>query len=59
MEFLNKLIRTSKVFMSPTIVFGRKGIRAAFVNWQTKLSDIDEAFKLMEDITAIQTINHN
>lgn len=59
MEFLNKLIRTGKVFMSPTTLYGRKGIRADLVNWHTKLSDIDEAFKLMEEIAAIQTINHN
>jgi glutamate/tyrosine decarboxylase-like PLP-dependent enzyme len=58
-EFLNKLISAGKVFMSPTTLYGRKGIRAALVNWHTKLSDIDEAFKLMEEIAAIQTINHN
>lgn len=58
-EFLNKLISTGKVFMNPTTLYGQKGIRAALVNWHTKLSDIDEAFKLMEEIAAIQTKNHN
>lgn len=49
-EFLDKLNATGKVFMSPTVLNGKKGIRAAFVNWQTRLSDIDDVFRVMEQI---------
>ncbi|MCZ4224464.1 pyridoxal phosphate-dependent decarboxylase family protein [Pedobacter rhodius] len=40
-DFLNKLNTTGKVFMTPTFYNGKKGIRAAFVNWRTALKDIE------------------
>ncbi|TXJ22469.1 MAG: aspartate aminotransferase family protein [Chitinophagaceae bacterium] len=48
--FLSKLNDTQKVFMTPTIYKGRKGIRAAFVNWRTTESDIKIAIDEMEKI---------
>lgn len=51
-DFLEMLNKTGKVFMTPTVYNGRKGIRAAFVNWRTKPSDIDmitaEMSKILE-----------
>lgn len=39
--FLNQLNATGKVFMTPTVYRGKKGIRAAFVNWRTTKEDIE------------------
>ncbi|MGS2739936.1 pyridoxal phosphate-dependent decarboxylase family protein [Sinomicrobium sp. M5D2P17] len=38
--FLTALNRTGKVFMTPTVYQGKKGIRAAFVNWMTTKEDV-------------------
>lgn len=48
--FLAKLNNTQKVFMTPTMYRGRKGIRAAFVNWRTTGEDIRIAIEEMEKI---------
>jgi glutamate/tyrosine decarboxylase-like PLP-dependent enzyme len=40
-DFLKKLNETGKVFMTPTVYAGQKGIRAAFVNWRTTEQDIE------------------
>jgi glutamate/tyrosine decarboxylase-like PLP-dependent enzyme len=40
-DFLKRLNETEKVFMTPTTYGGKKGIRAAFVNWRTTKVDID------------------
>lgn len=48
--FLTLLNDTGKVFMTPTIYNGQKGIRAAFVNWRTTENDITFATKLMTEI---------
>lgn len=48
--FLSKLNDTQKVFMTPTMYRGRKGIRAAFVNWRTTGEDIKIAIGEMEKI---------
>lgn len=45
--YLTLLNDTGKVFMTPTIYNGQKGIRAAFVNWRTTENDIALATKLM------------
>lgn len=45
--YLTLLNDTEKVFMTPTIYNGQKGIRAAFVNWRTTENDIALATKLM------------
>ncbi len=49
-SFLNKLNDTRKVFMTPTVYKGRKGIRAAFVNWRTTEKDVAMVFELMKKI---------
>jgi glutamate/tyrosine decarboxylase-like PLP-dependent enzyme len=48
--FLKKLNETAKVFMTPTVYNGKKGIRAAFVNWLTSQKDIEMVTKLMHEI---------
>lgn len=48
--FLSKLNDTGKVFMTPTVYKGQKGIRAAFVNWRTTEQDIALATRLMTEI---------
>lgn len=40
-SFLTNLNSTEKVFMTPTVYNGKKGIRASFVNWRTTKQDID------------------
>lgn len=49
-SFLNKLNETGKVFMTPTVYKGRKGIRAAFVNWRTTEKDVTMVIALMKEI---------
>jgi len=39
-EFLTILNDKGKVFMTPTVYEGRKGIRASFVNWRTTEEDV-------------------
>jgi len=39
-EFLTLLNDKGKVFMTPTVYQGRKGIRASFVNWRTTEKDV-------------------
>jgi glutamate/tyrosine decarboxylase-like PLP-dependent enzyme len=48
--FLEKLNATGKVFMTPTVYKGRKGIRAAFVNWRTTIKDVDMVVALMHEL---------
>jgi glutamate/tyrosine decarboxylase-like PLP-dependent enzyme len=48
--FLNTLNQTGKVFMTPTVYNGKKGMRAAFVNWLTTQKDIEIVAELMNDI---------
>lgn len=48
--FLNKLNASGKVFMTPTFYNGKKGIRAAFVNWRTKEEDVDLVTAIMSKI---------
>lgn len=47
-EFLALLNQNGKVFMTPTIYNGQKGIRAAYVNWRTTATDIAIAIEEME-----------
>jgi glutamate/tyrosine decarboxylase-like PLP-dependent enzyme len=39
-KFLTLLNDSGKVFMTPTVYQGRKGIRASFVNWRTTENDV-------------------
>ncbi len=48
--FLAKLNDSGKVFMTPTMYMGRKGIRASFVNYRTSESDIDLVIQEMQEI---------
>jgi glutamate/tyrosine decarboxylase-like PLP-dependent enzyme len=48
--FLNKLNAGGKVFMTPTFYNGKKGIRAAFVNWRTSAVDVELATTAMLEI---------
>lgn len=48
--FLKKLNDTGKVFLTPTVYKGQKGMRAALVNWQTTITDIELVTKLMIEI---------
>lgn len=49
-RFLELLNDTGKVFMTPTFYNEHKGIRAAFVNWQTNENDIRLVFDIMNEI---------
>lgn len=49
-EFLSKLNAGGKVFMTPTFYNGKKGIRAAFVNWRTTTEDVELATSAMSEI---------
>lgn len=49
-DFLSRLNASGKVFMTPTFYNGKKGIRAAFVNWRTSKNDIQIAIEEMNKI---------
>ena len=40
-DFLSILNNSGKVFMTPTVLNGRTGIRLSFVNWRTNKEDIE------------------
>ncbi|HJV19355.1 MAG TPA: pyridoxal-dependent decarboxylase [Sediminibacterium sp.] len=46
--FLHQLNSTGKVFMTPTVYKGQKGIRAALVNWRTTVDDLQLVQTCME-----------
>lgn len=48
--FLDNLNASGKVFLTPTFYNGKKGIRAAFVNWRTTSDDVVIAIKEMEKL---------
>lgn len=49
-SFLLKLNNTGKVFMTPTVYNGKKGIRASFVNWRTSSKDVEIIMETMNNI---------
>ncbi|NCT93902.1 MAG: aspartate aminotransferase family protein [Chitinophagaceae bacterium] len=49
-DFLVALNATGKVFMTPTVYNGWKGIRASFVNWRTTPQDIALVIEAMESV---------
>jgi glutamate/tyrosine decarboxylase-like PLP-dependent enzyme len=51
-SFLTQLNQRGKVFMTPTVYNGKKGIRAAFVNWRTAEKDVDIAIAEMKAVLA-------
>jgi len=50
--FLQKLNTSGKVFMTATQYKGKKGIRAAFVNWRTTSADVETVIAEMNQILA-------
>ncbi|MBS7229917.1 aspartate aminotransferase family protein [Flavobacterium psychroterrae] len=48
-QFLTHLNDRGKVFMTPTVYEGRKGIRASFVNWRTTENDIKIIIEEMKE----------
>lgn len=49
-EFLSALNDTGKVFMTPTVYQGKKGIRASFVNWRTREDDVKLVIEEMREV---------
>lgn len=49
--FLTNLNDSGKVFMTPTVYNGKKGIRASFVNWRTTKQDIEIVISEMSKLT--------
>ncbi|MFM8740315.1 MAG: pyridoxal phosphate-dependent decarboxylase family protein [Cytophagales bacterium] len=56
-EFLERLNATRKVFMTPTVYKGRKGIRAALVNWRTEEEDVRMVAGLMTGLKMAIAVN--
>ena len=48
--FLDRLNRDGRVFMTPTVLFGRPGIRAALSNWMTQPEDVAIALAAVRDV---------
>lgn len=48
-SFLDRLNRDGRVFMTPTVLFGRAGVRAALSNWMTQATDVDIALAAVRD----------
>ncbi|HEX2639646.1 MAG TPA: pyridoxal-dependent decarboxylase [Pyrinomonadaceae bacterium] len=51
-EFLIKLRRDGRVFLTPTVYHGTPGIRAAFSNWRTTAADVAIAWQAMNECAA-------
>lgn len=49
-HFLTNLNDKGKVFMTPTVYNGKKGIRASFVNWRTTKQDIEIVINEMQKL---------
>ncbi|WP_353719580.1 pyridoxal-dependent decarboxylase [Dyadobacter sp. 676] len=49
-DFLKRINRRGKVFMTPTLLSGRPAVRAAFVNYRTAEEDIRIAIREMEEV---------
>ena len=46
---LDRLVRDGRVFLTPTVLFGRPAIRAALSNWRTTEHDVDIALQALHD----------
>lgn len=51
-EFLARLNADGRAFMTPTVLFGRPGVRAALSNWMTAEADIDITLAAVRDVLA-------
>jgi glutamate/tyrosine decarboxylase-like PLP-dependent enzyme len=49
-KYLDMIRDDGRTYLTPTIYNGVPGIRAAISNWQTQETDIDIAFKAMEEV---------
>ncbi|MBP7625097.1 MAG: hypothetical protein KA763_14105, partial [Xanthomonadales bacterium] len=47
--FLDRLNRDGRVFMTPTVLFGHPGVRAALSNWMTQVEDVAIALAAVRD----------
>ena len=52
-DFLSAINATGKVFMTPTVYKGTKGIRASFVNWRTNENDISMVAEEIDKLLAV------
>ncbi len=51
-RFVDALRDGGRTFMTPTVLFGRPGVRAAFSNWRTGDEDVAIVWRAMCDATA-------
>ncbi|KIC89090.1 pyridoxal-dependent decarboxylase [Flavihumibacter sp. ZG627] len=51
-NILASINSSNKVFMTPTFFNGRKGIRAAFVNWRSSSEDVEIIISVLEEVVA-------
>lgn len=58
-KFLDSVRDDGQVFFTPTVYQGIPAIRAAISNWQTKLEDIDLAFKVLEFIKSSTLVTND
>jgi len=49
-RFLTALNDSGKVYMTPTLFNKKQGLRASFVNWRTKSSDVEICIAEMKKI---------
>lgn len=49
-EYLRKLKKDGRVFLTPTFVFDTPAIRVSITNWQTTQEDIDIAWQAMQEV---------
>jgi glutamate/tyrosine decarboxylase-like PLP-dependent enzyme len=48
--FLERVNRSGKAYMTPTVYADKTAIRAAFVNWSTERADVNMVFNLMQSL---------
>jgi glutamate/tyrosine decarboxylase-like PLP-dependent enzyme len=54
-RYVQRLNDQGKYFLSPTTLFGRRGLRAAFVNWQHDPAQVPEIMAALD--TALHSLN--
>jgi glutamate/tyrosine decarboxylase-like PLP-dependent enzyme len=50
LAYLERVNKSGKVYMTPTVYAGKTAIRAAFVNWSTERADVNFVFELMKSL---------
>ncbi|HZH42652.1 MAG TPA: pyridoxal-dependent decarboxylase [Lysobacter sp.] len=51
-EFLDRITADGRAFMSPTVLFGRPGVRVAVSNWMTDARDAEVTLAAVRDVLA-------